>query len=84
VEVTVPPAPIVTVYVTPEMIGNAVPPRFAKIIADTILEIFEHETEDLTIKTGLFNKQVYSTVGFEKYHCGWKFYWWRCSNKNCE
>lgn len=29
-------------------------------------------------------KQVYSTVGFEKYHCGWKFYWWRCSNKNCE
>lgn len=43
-----------------KMIGNAVPPRFAKIIAETILEIFEHATEDLTIKTGLFNKQVYS------------------------
>lgn len=43
-----------------KMIGNAVPPRFARIIAETIIEIFENETEDLTIKTGLFKEQTYT------------------------
>ncbi len=43
-----------------KMIGNAVPPRFAKIIAETILDIFENETEDLTIKTGLFKEQTHT------------------------
>jgi hypothetical protein len=42
------------------MIGNAVPPKFAKIIAQTILEIFENKNEALTIKTGLFKEQTYT------------------------
>lgn len=42
-----------------KMIGNAVPPKFAKIIAETVLEIFENETDDLSIKKGLFKEQSY-------------------------
>jgi DNA (cytosine-5)-methyltransferase 1 len=33
-----------------KMIGNAVPPRFARIIAETIIEIFVNKTDDLTKK----------------------------------
>jgi hypothetical protein len=42
------------------MIGNAVPPKFAKIIAQIILDIFEYETDDLIFEKGIFNKQAYS------------------------
>lgn len=45
-----------------KMIGNAVPPKFAKIIAETILEIFENENEDLTIKTGLFKNEFTNSI----------------------
>jgi DNA (cytosine-5)-methyltransferase 1 len=45
-----------------KMIGNAVPPKFAKIIAETILEIFENETENLTIKTGLFKNEFTNSI----------------------
>jgi DNA (cytosine-5)-methyltransferase 1 len=43
-----------------KMIGNAVPPKFAKIIAQIILDIFENETDDLIFEKGIFNKQAYS------------------------
>jgi site-specific DNA-cytosine methylase len=43
-------------------VGNAVPPKFAKIIAETILEILENEKEDLTIKTGLFNNEITNSI----------------------
>lgn len=45
-----------------KMIGNAVPPQFGKIIAETILEILEDETQDLTSKTGLFINEFTNSI----------------------
>jgi hypothetical protein len=45
-----------------KMIGNAVPPKFAKIIAETILELFEKENEYLAIKTGLFKNEFTNSI----------------------
>lgn len=40
-----------------KMIGNAVPPNFAKLIAETVLELFEGENEGLPFKSGLFHNK---------------------------
>lgn len=45
-----------------KMIGNAVPPRFAKIIAETVIEIFKNKTEDLSIKTGFFKNEFTNSI----------------------
>ncbi|MGJ3234826.1 DNA cytosine methyltransferase [Marivirga sp.] len=45
-----------------KMIGNAVPPRFAKIIAETIIEILENRTEDLTLEVGLYKSEVTNSI----------------------
>ncbi len=38
-----------------KMIGNAVPPKFSKIIAETVFDILNNLSKPITINTGLFN-----------------------------
>ena len=44
-----------------KMIGNAVPPAFAKLIAETIVEVFENKKSDIPIQIGLFEKKLINT-----------------------
>ena len=39
-----------------KMIGNAVPPNFAKLIGETVYDLFQSENENLNIQEGLFQK----------------------------
>ena len=38
------------------MIGNAVPPKFSKVIAETVCEIFETVDKTFRMKNGLFEE----------------------------
>lgn len=39
-----------------KMIGNAVPPKFSKVIAETVCEIFETDDKTFRMKNGLFEE----------------------------
>ena len=38
------------------MIGNAVPPQFSRVIAETVFEIFETVDKTFRMKNGLFEE----------------------------
>lgn len=41
-----------------KMIGNAVPPKFSKVIAETVSEVLTNSDISFTLKTGLFNHEL--------------------------
>jgi len=41
-----------------KMIGNAVPPKFAKVIGETVIEIFNNSNNEFEVEIGLFNKKI--------------------------
>ncbi len=45
-----------------KMIGNAVPPKFSKVIAETVLEVLNNSDNPFTLKKGLFRQELVNQI----------------------
>ena len=45
-----------------KMIGNAVPPKFSKVVAETVSDILNNSDIPLILNTGLFNRELVNQI----------------------
>ncbi|MFT6002408.1 MAG: DNA (cytosine-5)-methyltransferase 1 [Flavobacteriales bacterium] len=45
-----------------KMIGNAVPPKFSKVIADTVSDVLSNSDIPFSLKKGLFNRELLNQI----------------------